>query len=204
MRPGPAAQAPAQHLGDRAQHAAADSIRWSQPAARRSRIFPGSRRPARRTPDRHAGCRYRMPARRFRQRESPGSACCRPACCSRSCATGTDLLSVEPHARDALLPLHEGQRRGRDLHDIGAALGIEQVGAAELMRKCLAIIAVADHAIDRLRRSVGRPPRPPPRTGIATPLVCSSAPPTRLPRTVPGIQPALALHSQLAHPLARP
>jgi hypothetical protein len=33
-------------------------------------------------------------------------------------------------------------------------MGIEQVGTADPMRECLAIVAVADHAIDGLRRCV--------------------------------------------------
>jgi hypothetical protein len=54
-----------------------------------------------------------------------------------------------------VLSLHAGQRRRRDLDYVGAALGVEQIGAAEPVRERLAVIAITDHAIDRSRRRVG-------------------------------------------------
>jgi hypothetical protein len=45
-----------------------------------------------------------------------------------------------------------------DLYNVRTAMNIEQVGTTELMRKRLAIVAVADHAIDCPRRCVGNPP----------------------------------------------
>ena len=60
----------------------------------------------------------------------------------------------QPQSPDVLLSLQDGERRGRDLDDVGAALRVEQVGAAELVGKGLAVVAVADHAVDLLRRRV--------------------------------------------------
>jgi hypothetical protein len=34
-------------------------------------------------------------------------------------------------------------------------MGIEQIGATEPVQKGLAVVAIADHAIDRSRRSIG-------------------------------------------------
>jgi hypothetical protein len=63
-------------------------------------------------------------------------------------------FGCQPQSRDAVLSLHEGERCGRDLDNVGASLRIEQVAAAELMGKRLAVIAVADHAVDLPRRRV--------------------------------------------------
>jgi hypothetical protein len=40
------------------------------------------------------------------------------------------------------------------LDDIGAAMGIKQIGTGELMRKSLAVVALANHAIHGSRRCV--------------------------------------------------
>src|SRR5262249_29460363 len=77
----------------------------------------------------------------------------------RRIATGRvpaeQALWRQAHAGDAVLALDEGERGRRDLDDVGAALRIEQVGAAELVGKRLAVVAIADHAVDLLRRRIG-------------------------------------------------
>ena len=50
--------------------------------------------------------------------------------------------------------MHKLKRRGCNLDDIGAAMGIKQVGTAELMCKCLAVVAIAHHAIHGSRGCV--------------------------------------------------
>ena len=67
-------------------------------------------------------------------------------------------LGREPQAGDVLPSLRMVSDAGRDLDDVGAALRVEQIGAAELVGKGLAVIAIADHAIDLLRRGVLDPP----------------------------------------------
>jgi hypothetical protein len=56
-------------------------------------------------------------------------------------------IGGKPQSNNPMLSLHKLKRRGRNLDDVGTATGIKQVGTPELMRKCLAIVAVADHAI---------------------------------------------------------
>ena len=63
-----------------------------------------------------------------------------------------EAVGGKPQSHDAALSLHKLERRGRDLDDIRTATGIKQVGTAELMRKRLAIVAVADHTIHCSRR----------------------------------------------------
>jgi hypothetical protein len=63
-----------------------------------------------------------------------------------------EAVGGKPQSHDAALPLHKLERRGRDLNDVRTAMGIKQVGTAELMRKRLAIVAVADHTIHCSRR----------------------------------------------------
>src|SRR3569832_1720318 len=60
----------------------------------------------------------------------------------------------QPQSLDAILPFHEGKRGRSDLDDVRAAVGVEQVGAAEPVDECLAISAIADHANDLPRRGV--------------------------------------------------
>jgi hypothetical protein len=71
-----------------------------------------------------------------------------------------------------MLPLRETERGGRDLDDVGAALVIEEVGATELMCKGLAVVAVADDAVDGPRRRIGDDP---PHFPAATPHLDWSA-----------------------------
>src|ERR1019366_6458647 len=52
----------------------------------------------------------------------------------------------------------ERQRRGRDLHDVAAAVGVEQIGTAKAVRVRLAVVAVADHVVHGPRRRVRHPP----------------------------------------------
>ena len=52
----------------------------------------------------------------------------------------------------------ERQRRWGDLDDARAAVGIEQIGAAEVVKERSAIVTVTDHAVDRLQRGVRNPP----------------------------------------------
>ena len=61
---------------------------------------------------------------------------------------------VKPQSRNVMLSLHECERGGRNLDDVGAALRVEQIGTAELMRKRLAILTETDHAVGGNRRSV--------------------------------------------------
>jgi hypothetical protein len=63
-----------------------------------------------------------------------------------------EAVGGKPQSRDAALPLHKLERSGRNLDDVRTAMGIKQVGTAELMRKRLAIVAVADHTIHCSRR----------------------------------------------------
>ena len=51
-------------------------------------------------------------------------------------------------------PFDEGQRRRCNLDDVGAALRVEQIGAAKLVQEGLAVVAIADDAVDLLRRCV--------------------------------------------------
>src|SRR5262245_3436014 len=64
-------------------------------------------------------------------------------------------LGRQPQSFDLVLPLGEAQRSGRDLNAVAAAPVIEEIGAADLMRIGLAVIAIADHAIDRPGRRIG-------------------------------------------------
>src|SRR6516164_3843174 len=63
-----------------------------------------------------------------------------------------EAVRGKPQSHDATLSLHKLERRGRDLDDIRTAMGIKQIGTAELMRKRLAVVAVADHTIHCSRR----------------------------------------------------
>src|SRR5262249_15464283 len=65
-----------------------------------------------------------------------------------------ETLGRQSQRRDLVLASHECEACGRDLHDIGSAARVEQVGTAELMRKGLAVIAIADDAIDGFWRGV--------------------------------------------------
>src|SRR5262249_15782736 len=69
-----------------------------------------------------------------------------------------EAFGRQPQSGDAMLSLHKRNRGGCDLHEVGNTLDIEQVGATELMCKRLAIVAVADHAIDRPRRCIRESP----------------------------------------------
>jgi len=71
------------------------------------------------------------------------------------CVSAIEPLGRQPQSFDLVLPLGEAQRGGRDLNTIAAAPVIEEIGAADLMRIGLAVIATADHAIDRPRRRIG-------------------------------------------------
>jgi hypothetical protein len=62
-----------------------------------------------------------------------------------------EAIGDKPQSHDAMLSLHESERRGRELHDVGTPLRIKQIGTVELMRKRLTIVAVADHAVHRMR-----------------------------------------------------
>src|SRR5215471_9791819 len=69
-----------------------------------------------------------------------------------------EAFGRQPESGNAMLPLHKRKQGGRDLHDVRTTLDIEQVGTTELMRKRLAIVAVADDTIDRPRRRVHKSP----------------------------------------------
>ena len=60
-------------------------------------------------------------------------------------------LRRQPQADDPVLSLREAERGGRDLNNIAAALFVEQVGAAKLVCKGLAVVAIAGDAINGLR-----------------------------------------------------
>jgi len=44
----------------------------------------------------------------------------------------------------------ELERRGGDLDDVGSAVRVEKIGAAEVVESRLAVVAVTDDAIHRL------------------------------------------------------
>ena len=94
-------------------------------------------------------------------------------------------VGLQPQPDDAMLSLREGQRGGRHLDDIAAALRIEEIGASELMRKRLTVVAVADDAIDGARRKVRRRCPAPPRNGSAVRSVRPCGPRNCLPELNP-------------------
>jgi hypothetical protein len=61
----------------------------------------------------------------------------------------------QAHTGNAALALRERQCHRRHLDDVAAAMGIEQIGTAEVMGECLAVVAITNRAIDRARRHVG-------------------------------------------------
>ena len=65
---------------------------------------------------------------------------------------------AEPHASDAFASTMERQRRRRHLYDVGSAVRVEQISAAEVVDERLAVVAVADDAVHRLRRRVRHSP----------------------------------------------
>ena len=62
---------------------------------------------------------------------------------------------LTPRAR--LLCLGERERRGRDLDDVQAAELVEQLGAAQVVQKRLAVVAVADDAVHRVWLRIAQP-----------------------------------------------
>jgi hypothetical protein len=64
------------------------------------------------------------------------------------------------------------------MYDISAAMGIEQIGAAEVVKKRLAIVAVTDHAVDRRRRDFRNAPEHLPTAALELGVSAHS---TRLP-----------------------
>ena len=153
MRPCPTPQAPAEHLGD-------DAEQEIQTNAGRSRRRRPDRVFAENGADRCAEyalgalctgieCLRNDPDERKRGAERVAD---------RGMATGRvppeQPLGRQAQSRNAVLPPGEGERGRRNLDDIGAALCIEQIGAPELVQKGLAVVAVADHAVDVLRRRI--------------------------------------------------
>src|SRR5215831_11208917 len=65
-----------------------------------------------------------------------------------------EALRCEANPGDAISADHEAERGRRDLDDIAAAVRIEQVRAAEVVRIGLAIVAVADDAVGGIARGV--------------------------------------------------
>src|SRR5262249_53652820 len=58
------------------------------------------------------------------------------------------------HSDDALASAIEAERRWGDLHDVGPAAQVEQIGAAEVVQIRLAVVAITDEAVGRVRRGV--------------------------------------------------
>src|SRR5262249_13457161 len=87
-------------------------------------------------------------------RRADGVACRRIAAAR---IPSKEAFGRQPQSHDAMLAFLKRERGGCDLHDVGTTLDIEQVGTTELMRKRLAIVAVADHAIDCPRRYLREP-----------------------------------------------
>jgi hypothetical protein len=58
----------------------------------------------------------------------------------------------KPQPSYAVLSLRKRERRGCELNDVGAPMRIEQIGTMELVRECLAVIAIADDPIHSARR----------------------------------------------------
>ena len=63
-------------------------------------------------------------------------------------------LRAQSQPDDPVLSLQESEGGRRKLDDVGAAVRIEQIGAAELVGKGLAIVAIADDVIRRPWRGV--------------------------------------------------
>src|SRR5262249_31054639 len=61
----------------------------------------------------------------------------------------------ETQSRDVLLSSTESERRGGDLNDVGPAVGVEQIGAPQVMQKGLAVVTIAEDAVHRPRSGVG-------------------------------------------------
>jgi hypothetical protein len=66
-----------------------------------------------------------------------------------------ESLRREAQAGDPIGTAIETQRGGRDLHEVAAAVGIEQIGTLQVVERGLAVIAVADGAVDGVRAGVG-------------------------------------------------
>jgi hypothetical protein len=56
------------------------------------------------------------------------------------------------------MALNEREACWRDLHNVGAAMGIEKVRATKTVEERLAVVAVADGAVYGARRDVGDHP----------------------------------------------
>ena len=69
-----------------------------------------------------------------------------------------DALRREAHSDDALRSAIEGDRRGRYLNDVRTAVGVEEIGATEVVTERLAVVAVADDAVDRAGRHATQAP----------------------------------------------
>lgn len=65
-----------------------------------------------------------------------------------------EALRREAQTDDAVAAAVEGERRGGDLNDVRAAVGVEEIGAAELMKERLAVVAVAEEPIHGARGRV--------------------------------------------------
>jgi peroxiredoxin (alkyl hydroperoxide reductase subunit C) len=67
-------------------------------------------------------------------------------------------LRAETDTRDLLGSALEDQGRGRDLDDLGSAVLVEEIGAAEVMKERLAVVAVADDAVHLVGHGVAQAP----------------------------------------------
>jgi hypothetical protein len=63
-----------------------------------------------------------------------------------------ETFGSKPQPSYAVLSLRKLKRRGCELNDVGAPMCIEQVGTMDLVRECLAVIAIADDPIHGPRR----------------------------------------------------
>src|SRR5262249_51517827 len=146
VRPRPAAQAPPQNLEQRPRHkprteprrsigSAAYGVAAVNAADRRAQQGVGRRSVA---PE-----RLRRKAHK-RDRRADHVAERRPAAAR---IPSVEALWRQAQPDDALLAADELQGCRGDLNDVGAAVGIEEVGAPEVVEERLAIVAIADDAI---------------------------------------------------------
>ena len=92
--------------------------------------------------------------------DDPNKGDCRTERVAERCIAAPRVPPIEtfwrePEARYVLLSGLEGEGRWCDLHNVRSAVLIEKIGAAQTMGERLAIVAVADDAVDRLPGCVG-------------------------------------------------